>query len=254
MATILSATGGYCAGTVTATASVNNFARRCALFARSYWMNAVTINGPSAYADVTDSSIPSAGVTVLNGANLVRINQGNANTSLSNLSSPTAVNAPIMPATTNATNFGDWGKQWFWNFGYIHASTGTDLFLISYPLAFGADTVGKNIGIYADGAGLQANANGGNIDIVTASVSGTGIRGKVTVDARELDVSNIKIVNVANGSASTDAVNFGQLTLNGITGSRPLSPTTGQYYFDTTLNKPIWYNGSNWVDATGTTV
>lgn len=24
--------------------------------------------------------------------------------------------------------------------------------------------------------------------------------------------------------------------------------------FDTTLNKPIWYNGNNWVDATGTTV
>lgn len=28
----------------------------------------------------------------------------------------------------------------------------------------------------------------------------------------------------------------------------------GQVYFDTTLNKPIWYNGTNWVDANGTTV
>lgn len=28
----------------------------------------------------------------------------------------------------------------------------------------------------------------------------------------------------------------------------------GQVYFDTTLNKPIWYNGTNWVDATGATV
>lgn len=41
---------------------------------------------------------------------------------------------------------------------------------------------------------------------------------------------------------------------SGITESRPGTPTTGQCYFDITLNKPIWYNGTNWVDATGTTV
>ena len=29
---------------------------------------------------------------------------------------------------------------------------------------------------------------------------------------------------------------------------------TGQIYFDTTLGKPIWYDGTNWVDATGTQV
>jgi hypothetical protein len=28
----------------------------------------------------------------------------------------------------------------------------------------------------------------------------------------------------------------------------------GQFYFDTTLNKPIWWTGSAWVDATGATV
>lgn len=28
----------------------------------------------------------------------------------------------------------------------------------------------------------------------------------------------------------------------------------GQVYFDTTLNKPIWYNGTNWVDANGTKI
>lgn len=37
----------------------------------------------------------------------------------------------------------------------------------------------------------------------------------------------------------------------GSTGNRPESPVTGQMYFDTTLNKPIWYNGYNWVDAAG---
>jgi len=41
---------------------------------------------------------------------------------------------------------------------------------------------------------------------------------------------------------------------NGPTTSRPSTPVTGQRYFDTTLNKPIWYNGTAWVEATGATV
>jgi hypothetical protein len=30
--------------------------------------------------------------------------------------------------------------------------------------------------------------------------------------------------------------------------------TIGQFYFDTTLGYPIWYDGTDWVDATGTVV
>lgn len=40
----------------------------------------------------------------------------------------------------------------------------------------------------------------------------------------------------------------------GATANRPTGQVTGYQYFDTTLNKPIWYTGNNWVDATGTTV
>jgi hypothetical protein len=40
----------------------------------------------------------------------------------------------------------------------------------------------------------------------------------------------------------------------GTTANRPSSPDNYEFYFDTDLNKPIWWNGSNWVDATGTTV
>ena len=35
---------------------------------------------------------------------------------------------------------------------------------------------------------------------------------------------------------------------------RPPFPLLGQSTFDTTLNKPIWYTGTAWVDATGTIV
>jgi len=41
----------------------------------------------------------------------------------------------------------------------------------------------------------------------------------------------------------------------GITADRPAtSLQVGQQYFDTTLGIPIWWDGTNWVDATGTTV
>ena len=42
---------------------------------------------------------------------------------------------------------------------------------------------------------------------------------------------------------------------SGVIASRPTERLeVGQYYFDTTLGIPIWYDGTNWVDATGTTV
>jgi hypothetical protein len=40
----------------------------------------------------------------------------------------------------------------------------------------------------------------------------------------------------------------------GTTADRPASPNLYALYFDTTLGKPVWYDGSEWVDATGTIV
>jgi hypothetical protein len=41
----------------------------------------------------------------------------------------------------------------------------------------------------------------------------------------------------------------------GDTASRPsLNEANGQSYFDTDLNKPIWWNGTDWVDALGSNV
>ena len=37
----------------------------------------------------------------------------------------------------------------------------------------------------------------------------------------------------------------------GSTVGRPLEPKVGQQYFDTTLNKPVFFSGTAWVDATG---
>jgi hypothetical protein len=42
---------------------------------------------------------------------------------------------------------------------------------------------------------------------------------------------------------------------SGVTAARPtIDLQIGQFYFDTTLGYPIWYDGTDWVDATGTVV
>ena len=46
---------------------------------------------------------------------------------------------------------------------------------------------------------------------------------------------------------------------SGVTGNRPVSTLqtpvpVGYLYYDTTLGIPIWWNGSNWKNASGTTV
>lgn len=48
----------------------------------------------------------------------------------------------------------------------------------------------------------------------------------------------------------------GYVTMNGVTSKRPTSSVFGQFYFDNTLNKPIWYSSVSgaFVDATGTIV
>lgn len=41
---------------------------------------------------------------------------------------------------------------------------------------------------------------------------------------------------------------------SGITSNRPTNVLVGFQYFDTTINKPIFWDGSKWIDATGATV
>lgn len=47
----------------------------------------------------------------------------------------------------------------------------------------------------------------------------------------------------------------GQINTNSnVSANRPRSPQNGMMFFDLTLNKPIWYSGTSWVDANGTNV
>jgi hypothetical protein len=50
-------------------------------------------------------------------------------------------------------------------------------------------------------------------------------------------------------------INLLSIPAAGITTSRPTNKLQiGQIYFDTTLGLPIWWNGTDWIDAAGTVV
>ena len=49
-------------------------------------------------------------------------------------------------------------------------------------------------------------------------------------------------------------VNRKYATLNGISANRPTSSVVGQFYFDTTLGQPIWWDGTSFVDADGNVI
>ena len=41
------------------------------------------------------------------------------------------------------------------------------------------------------------------------------------------------------------------VNLNGASSARPTSSVVGQFYFDTTLHKPVWWDGTGFRDGAG---
>lgn len=59
----------------------------------------------------------------------------------------------------------------------------------------------------------------------------------------------------AQDRAFRDAINrLLRDTMTGTTAQRPAQAVKAQRYYDETLGKPIWWNGTVWKDAAGTTV
>ena len=204
MVTTLSATGGYCSGTVRLTSTVNDFNKRCSVFLRGFWSENLISDGPVSYADVDLTSGSKQGAQTLNGGQVIPLNP---------VLSHDLRTQMIQPRSNNAHNSGDWGNQWFFNFAYVYASSGTDMYISTVGSSYdpAGDDAGRTVFIDADGYGLKPDVNGGNVQISTATTSGTGVRGKVILNGREVDVTSKQIKNLADGTLATDAVNKGQL-------------------------------------------
>lgn len=118
-----------------------------------------------------------------------------------------------------------------------------------------------DIGVVAEKRGVTVSTAGRLYNETKSWNTSTGITG-IDVAANKITVENASNLVVGqhfyyrcNLTYMRDAeYGFVQLTMSGNTGKRPANPHTGMMYLDTQLNKPIWWNGSNWIDATGTTV
>lgn len=204
MATFLAATGGSVGGTLRLNTTVNDFNRRCSAFLKSFYSENLIVDGAASYADCDLVSQGKSSTQKLNGGNFVALSPR------INHSIETEL---VKPLANNAHNTGDWGRQWFFNFAYVHASAGTDMYVLSAMQNYdpAGDSEGRSIFILSDGYGLKPDVSGGDIQLETAAVSGTGVRGKIKLDGKEIDVSSKQIKSLAAGTAATDAVNVSQL-------------------------------------------
>jgi hypothetical protein len=81
--------------------------------------------------------------------------------------------------------------------------------------------------------------------------------GPVSYDQRYIDqLTNVMRLYFTQIDNFTQAV---AIPLSGTTANRPLDNIQaplpiGQFYYDTTLDRPIWWNGTVWKKADGTTV
>jgi hypothetical protein len=104
-------------------------------------------------------------------------------------------------------------------------------------------------------------ANSTLADIATALTGSLAADGQ-TPATGNLDLNSNKVVLLANGTVSTDAINLGQLTTafnnpvftgtgfmlipKGTTAERPVSPVNGEIRYNTTTSQFEGYQGGEW--------
>jgi hypothetical protein len=98
-------------------------------------------------------------------------------------------------------------------------------------------------------------------DIATALTGSIAADGQTPMTGA-LDMNSRKVVNLANGTVATDAINLGQLTTaftdptftgtgfmlipKGTTAERPVSPVDGEMRYNTDTNQFEGYQGGSW--------
>lgn len=92
-----------------------------------------------------------------------------------------------------------------------------------------------NTSAFTDGALLYSSSTG----TLTTSVTGSFVG---------------YVLNATSGAGTVLALPKSTDQLDGTTAARPTTVPVGMMYFDTTLGIPIWWNGTNWVNASGVTV
>lgn len=99
---------------------------------------------------------------------------------------------------------------------------------------------------------LSGDATGSGTTAITVTLANTtvvaGTYGSATTVPQLTVDSKGRLTGVTNVAITAPNWTVGN------TASRPGSPSAGAVYFDTTIGQPIWYSGSNWVNAAGVVV
>lgn len=117
---------------------------------------------------------------------------GGANVTLSNLTSPTAINQDLLPGVTDVTNFGTTLKRIL---EVVTKSINISSLNISIVAAINAVIKNNNTGggiTVITGDTIVGNS--GPISLITGTA--TGIRGAISLDGLEVNVNSTKIINV----------------------------------------------------------
>jgi hypothetical protein len=88
---------------------------------------------------------------------------------------------------------------------------------------------------------------GNGVALRSAWTTGTVLQGNVVIGSYSADV------DTATGNTGIRALDAVEYLRVGATGSRPTIRPSGWQYWDTTIDKPVWWDGdaAEWVDATG---
>ena len=133
---------------------------------------------------------------------------------------------------------------------FIGGYYGTDLTIDSQGNSINPANISSSKTIWLDCKDQYHNENGTEIRYLTRHEKG------------DVQLFNDPLARNALGYSVTEKINNYTwnvteipIVLRGATADRPTSNKyIGLTYFDTTLGKPVYWSGSNWVDATGTTV
>jgi len=124
--------------------------------------------------------------------------------------------------------------------------------------------VGNNLHTNTDGQVLFGQFNRDDSSIVLAYGNGVDTDNRSNLIEVYKDGSviapSLEILNDANPKILVNkefvnkSISETPLGTKDTTANRPANPRIGLYHFDTDLSSPIWYNGSDWTDASGTVV
>ena len=119
---------------------------------------------------------------------------------------------------------------------YVNHTSNDSICLLSSTL-FSRATYVNNGGCYVAAGGLLIGYSSKGIKTRTNILLPNSVDNE---NNRFIDLDSTNPITMMEAVSDTDG--------------RPDDPKTGQPHFDTDLGLPIWYNGSDWVDATGAVV